>query len=151
MIKNVFDIDVANEFIDRINKLTPETKPLWGKMNAPQMLAHCCVTYEYIYDDIHPKPNAFKKFILKALVKNLVVGEKRYKQNNPTAPEFIMKVDKDFEKEKERLINYILKTQELGENYFDNRDSHSFGPLSKVQWNNMFSKHLDHHFAQFGV
>lgn len=151
MIKNVFDIHISNEFIERINQLTPETKALWGKMDAAQMLAHCCVTYEYIYENIHPRPKGFKKFILKALVKNLVVGEKGYKKNNPTAPEFIMTSNKNFENEKERLINYIKRTQELGEQYFDNRESHSFGVLNKTQWNNMFSKHLNHHFSQFGV
>lgn len=151
MIKNVFDNNVSNEFIKRINQLTPETKALWGKMDAAQMLAHCSVTYEYIYDTIHPKPRGLKKLILKAFVKNLVVGEKGYKKNNPTAPEFIMKSGKDFSTEKERLISYIKQTQELGEQYFDNRESHSFGVLNKIQWNNMFSKHLEHHLSQFGV
>jgi len=28
--------------------------------------------------------------------------------------------------------------------------SHSFGPLSKTEWNNMFYKHLNHHLTQFG-
>ena len=151
MVKNIFDINVSNEFIERINQLTPETKALWGKMNVSQMLAHCCVTYEYVYDNIHVKPKGFKKFILKVFVKNLVVNEKPYKKNNPTAPDFVMANDKNFDLEKERLINYIRRTQELGENHFENKDSHSFGVLNKTQWKNMFSKHLDHHFSQFGV
>ncbi|WP_306354160.1 hypothetical protein [Flavobacterium sp. '19STA2R22 D10 B1'] len=59
--------------------------------------------------------------------------------------------DKDFELEKNRLINYIQKSQQLGENYFDGKDSHSFGKLTKTEWNNMFYKHLNHHLSQFGV
>ncbi len=151
MIKNVFNLEDSKSFIDRINQLTPETKPLWGKMSVGKMLAHCSVSYEYVYDNIYPKPKGFKKFILKLFVKNLVVGEKKYKPNNPTAPDFIIKDDKDFQKEKERLINYIIRTQELGEAHFDNKESHSFGVLNATQWNNMFSKHLDHHLSQFGV
>ena len=53
-MKNVFKQSDAAEVIDRINKLNPETKALWGKMNVTQMLAHCNVTYELIYDDKHP-------------------------------------------------------------------------------------------------
>lgn len=150
-MKNIFNKSVAEEYIARINLLTPTTQALWGTMDASKMLAHCNVTYEYIYEDIHPRPKPFMKFILKLFVKKLVVGEKLYKQNNPTAPEFIMKGNKDFYAEKTRLIDYIKRTQELGEVYFDGRESHSFGTLNKTQWNNMFVKHLDHHFKQFGV
>ncbi len=150
-LPNIYDSQVAQQLIDRINKLTPETLPLWGKMNASQMLAHCNVTYEMIYEDIHKKPNAFVKLILKLLVKKAVVGEAGYKQNGQTAPQFIIKDDKNFEAEKQRLINYINKTQQLGEAHFDGKESHSFGALNKTEWNNMFYKHLNHHLSQFGV
>ena len=58
---------------------------------------------------------------------------------------------RNFDIEKKRLIDYINKTQQLGDDYFDGRESHSFGILTKQEWNNMFSKHLDHHLTQFGV
>ncbi len=150
-MKNVFNQNDSAELIGRIEKLNANTKAIWGKMSVAQMLAHCCVSYELVYDNKHPKPNAFKKFILKAFIKNLVVSEKPYKKSSQTAPEFLIKDDKNFETEKTRLINYIKKTQELGEAYFDNRESHSFGPLTKTEWNNMFYKHLDHHLTQFGA
>ncbi|MES2725647.1 MAG: DUF1569 domain-containing protein [Bacteroidota bacterium] len=150
-MKNVFNPNDSAELISRIEKLNANTKANWGKMSVAQMLAHCNVTYELIYDNKHPKPNAFKKFILKAFIKNLVVSEKPYKKSSPTATEFVIKDEKNFEEEKSRLTNHIKKTQELGEAYFDNKESHSFGPLTKTEWNNMFYKHLDHHLTQFGV
>ncbi|RQO64975.1 hypothetical protein DBR40_24165 [Pedobacter sp. KBW01] len=150
-MKNIFQPAVTSEIIERINTLSPTTPQLWGKMNVVQMLAHCNVTYEMIYDDIHPKPGLFMKFILKNLVKSKVVSEKSYPKNNPTAPQFIIKDERDFEKEKARLIAYLNKTQELGENHFDGKESHSFGKLNKTEWNNMFYKHLDHHLSQFGA
>ena len=76
---------------------------------------------------------------------------KRLIKNSRTAPAFLITDTKDFEAEKKRLINYIKKTQELGEAHFDNKESHSFGNLSKTEWNNMFYKHIDHHLTQFGV
>ncbi len=150
-MKSVFSQSDTLETINRINKLNPNSQGLWGKMGVAQMLAHCNVSYEMAYEDKHTKPNPFMKFILKMLVKKKVVGEEPYKHNSPTAPAFIMKEDKDFETEKNRLINYINKTQQLGETYFDNKESHSFGALTKTEWNNMFYKHLDHHLQQFGV
>jgi len=150
-LPNIFTKSVAEGVIDRINQLTASTQPKWGKMSVDQMLAHCNVTYEMVYEDKHPKPNALVRFILKLLVKGKVVSEEPYQQNGQTAPQFIMKGDKDFDVEKNRLINFIKKTQELGEGHFEGKESHSFGALNKTEWNNMFYKHLNHHLTQFGV
>jgi hypothetical protein len=150
-LKNIFNQEVVTELINRIDKLTPTTKQLWGKMSVAQMLAHCNVTYEFVYEDKHPKPNPFMKFILKTFVKKEVVSDIPYKKSLRTAPVFIMNEDKDFDYEKNRLIIFIKRTQELGEAYFDGKESRSFGKLSKTEWNNMFYKHLDHHLNQFGV
>lgn len=150
-MKNIFTEETSNEIIARINTLTNETQALWGKMHVAQMLAHCSISYETIYTNKHPKPNVFVKFILKKFVKKYVVNEKPYKKSSQTAPYFIIADERDFEAEKKKLIDYILKTQELGENAFEGKESVSFGPMSKNEWNNMLYKHLDHHLSQFGV
>ncbi len=148
---NIFSPEVSEQLIRRINLLKPEIHPVWGKMDVSQMLAHCNVAYEMVYEDKHPKPGFFTKIILKLFVKKIVKEDKPYKRNSPTAPAFIIKEQKDFEAERKRLVNYILKTKELGENSFDNKISASFGKMTKQEWNNMFYKHLDHHLTQFGV
>ena len=150
-LPDIFSKNETDKVIQRINNLTPGTPPAWGTMSVAQMLAHCNVTYEMMYENIHKKPNAFMKIILKALVKNIVVSDKPYKRNSKTAPQFIIKETKDFAIEKQRLIDYINKTQQLGAANFDNKESHSFGALTKTEWNNMLYKHLDHHLSQFGV
>ncbi len=150
-MKNIFNQDIVTETINRIDKLTPETQPAWGKMSVSKMLAHCNVAYELVYEDKHPKPNAFMKFFIKLVAKDAVVSEKPYKKSVMTSPAFIIKDEREFNKEKTRLIDHIIKTKQLGESYFDNKESHSFGVLTKGEWNNMFYKHLDHHLTQFGV
>ena len=104
-MKNIFDKAVKDEVLERINKLSPTTEQKWGKMTPAQMLAHCNVTYEMAYENIHKKPNPFMKFMLKLLIKQTVVGPKPYKKGSQTAPQFLIKEDKDFEKEKKRLID----------------------------------------------
>jgi hypothetical protein len=150
-MKDIFDKTISEEIIERISLLNPKSKPKWGKMTIDQMLAHCNVTYEFVYEDKHPKPNGFKKWMLKIFVKNIVVNEKPYKKNSRTAPEFLMTNDKNFIAEKDRLKSFIMKTQDLGGAFFDNKENRSFGKLTKKEWNNMFYKHLDHHLNQFGV
>jgi hypothetical protein len=151
MTKSVFNQADVTELKERINKLTPQTTGLWGKMNVSQMLAHTNVSYEMAYTDKHPKPNAFIRFILKAFVKNVVVGPKPYKRNTPTAKAFIIGDGRDFETEKVRLLDYLDHTLQLGKDHFEGRESLSFGRLTADEWNVMFYKHLDHHLQQFGV
>ncbi|MDX6747197.1 DUF1569 domain-containing protein [Polaribacter sp. PL03] len=150
-MKDIFTEVITNEVVHRINTLTPKTQGNWGKMSVSQMLAHCCVTYEMVYTDKHQKPNGFVKLMLKLFVKNAVVSEKPFSKNGKTAPQFIISDEREFETEKKRLIDFIVKTQELGGNYFKDKESHSFGKLTTVEWNNSFYKHLDHHLNQFGV
>jgi hypothetical protein len=150
-LPNIFTKPVADGVIQRINNLTASTQGQWGKMAVAQMLAHCCVSYEMLYEDKHPRPNAFVRFMLKSFVKNGVVNEVPYKKNSRTAPVFIIKDDRNFDAEKSRLIGFIKRTQELGEGHFDEKESHSFGNLTTMEWNNLFYKHLDHHLTQFGV
>ena len=150
-LPNIFTKEVTDAVIKRINTLSPTSQPTWGKMSVDQMLAHCNVTYEMVFEDKHPKPNFLKKTILKLFVKRIVTSEKPFKHNSPTAPAFLIKDSRNFEQEKNRLIQYINKAQQSGESYFDNKESHSFGKLNKTEWNNMFYKHLNHHLTQFGV
>lgn len=150
-LPNIFSKEISDQLIQRIDNLAPETQPTWGKMSVAQMLAHCNVTYEMIHENIHPQPNFLMRFILKTFVKNKVVGETAYQRNGQTAPAFIIRDSKNFDHEKKRLINYITRTRQLGDAHFDNKESLSFGKLTKTEWNNMLYKHLDHHLTQFGV
>jgi hypothetical protein len=150
-LPSIFDLAVCNEVIKRIESLTPTTQAKWGKMNVAQMLAHCNVTYEMVYENKHPKPSFILRLILKAFVKPTVTNETPYKESSQTAPAFLITDEREFEKERTRLVSYIRRTQEQGANSFEGKESHSFGALNIAQWNNMFYKHLDHHLRQFGA
>ncbi|MGV8914417.1 MAG: DUF1569 domain-containing protein [Kaistella sp.] len=151
-MQDMFNAQQAQNYIDRINNLTPFSTGNWGKMTVDQMLAHCNVTYEMVYEpQKHKAPGGIAKFILKTFVKAKVVGEKSYPKNSPTSPQFIVTKPQDFILEKKRLIGFIQKTQQMGREAFDGKESFSFGKLKAQEWNNMFAKHLNHHLEQFGV
>ena len=151
-MKNIFDPNDTSYFIKRINALTENSFPKWGVMSVDKMLAHCNVTYELIYEqEKHKKPNPVMKWILKQFVKPKVVSETPYKHNSPTAAMFVITDNKIFEEERKRIIGFIQKTQQLGAEAFDGKESFNFGKLTATEWNNMMAKHLDHHLTQFGV
>jgi hypothetical protein len=151
-MKNVFSVDTVGALEGRINALTPEKTALWGSMNAGQMLAHCNVSYDMAYEpEKFPRPNFMLRLMLKAFVKKKVVSDEPFAKKSPTAPAFIIKDTRDFELEKGKLIANIRKTQALGAQHFEGKESVSFVALTSNEWNTMFYKHLDHHLSQFGV
>ncbi len=151
MIKNIFEKQVVEEILARLEKLKPSTPQLWGKMNASQMLAHLNVTYEMTYENTHKKPNFLLRFVLINFVKKKIIDDSVYSKNGPTSPAFIINSEKNFDVEKARLIAYLNKTQELGSTFFENKENLNFGVLTSEGWNNMFYKHIDHHFSQFDI
>lgn len=60
-IRDVLKKEVTGNFVDRIEKLNENSIPLWGKMSISQILAHCNVTYEMVFEDKHLKPRGLKK------------------------------------------------------------------------------------------
>lgn len=147
-VKNLFDPAVKQDIIDRINKLTPGSKAQWGKMNVSQMLAHVQKPIGIAYGTHQPK-GSFLLRLIGPLFKSKLWDETPYKQGLPTDPTFIMTgMDKEFEKEKQELLNMInsfSETSVVGEKH------PVFGKITRVNWSKATWKHLDHHLQQFGV
>ena len=150
-IENLFDADGLARTKARINALRPDTPAQWGKMNVAQMLAHCNVAYEIEYTDKHPAPGALQRLLIRLFAKNQVVGPKPYPRNGRTAPMFVIADERDFAHERQRLLDYLDKTHDLGAAHYDGKVNQGFGKLSLAEYNTLFSKHLDHHLTQFGV
>ena len=148
---NTFDPKTTEKTFERLEKLNYMSKPQWGKMNVAQMLAHLNVTYDLAYDKIQSPTNFFTRILLKLLVKPLVTNDKPYKKNSHTAPVFIITNERDFEKEKSIFIDNVKETEAKGVAYFEGKENSSFGVLTSKEWSNLFYKHINHHFTQFGV
>jgi hypothetical protein len=150
-LPNTFDKQTTALTLKRLEGLQHNTKPQWGKMNAPQMLAHLNVSYDMAEGKIPVRNNFIVSFMLKTFIKKIVTNEVPYKKNSRTAPQFVITNEREFEKEKQRFIQNIKKVEEQGAAYFEGKQSVSFGPLTAKEWSNMFYKHIDHHFSQFGI
>ena len=151
-LANTFDKTVTEDNIQRLERLKFDTQPQWGKMNAPQMLAHVNVAYELAYGRLTPKnPPYLLRLIIKLLIKDSVVNEVPYKRNSRTSPVFLISDERDFEKEKANLIKNLTETAQKGPQYFEGKEASSFGVLTSKEWSNMFQKHLEHHFGQFNI
>lgn len=146
-IKNLFDPAVKQEIIDRINKLTPQTQHLWGKMNVAQMLAHVQLPISCAFGT-HQVKGSFLLKLLGPLFKGILYNDKPYKQGLPTDPTYVVVDSKDFENEKQGLLEKLNRFS--GETIV--LENHPvWGKMTKEQWSRATWKHLDHHLKQFGV
>ncbi len=146
-VKNLNETPVKQEIIDRIHKLTPESRAQWGKMTVGQMLAHLQMPMG-IALGTKKIPRSFLGSLLGGLFKKQLYNDKPFKRNLPTAPSFKMTSPKEFEEEKQKVIEVIRKFNE--ENLIDTPHP-VFGKMTKEQWGRSNWKHLDHHLQQFGV
>ena len=85
---DIFNPNTTEALIARVEQLTPETQPLWGKMTVDQMLAHCSLAYEYNNGQRQTKIPAFMKWLLRGMMRRVIAGERPYKKNSPTASYF---------------------------------------------------------------
>jgi len=146
----IFNKQDCQIIIDRINKITPATKPLWGKMNATQVMGHCAVSFEMATGRMQMK-RVFVGFIFGRLAKKMIFSDKPFKKSTPTAKEFIMPLGKDFEEEKAILIAAIKDLNDRGPDAVKAGPHPFFGSLTLAEWDALIIKHTDHHLTQFGV
>ena len=52
---NIFIEEDKDEIVRRLDELHPNSKPMWGKMNVSQMLAHCLVPTKISAGEIESK------------------------------------------------------------------------------------------------
>jgi Protein of unknown function (DUF1569) len=146
--RNLFDPAVKQEIISRIEKLTPASVPLWGKMNVSQMLAHLELPVGVALGS-HKLRRTLMGRIFGPMVKSMLYNEKPFKRSMPTDPSFVtFGQEKDFYKEKQVLLDMVGNFSETS---MVDEPHPFFGPLTKEQWSKGMYKHIDHHLRQFGV
>jgi hypothetical protein len=146
----LFDKTRSGDIIARINKLTPVSTALWGKMNVSQMLAHCQAPLQVAIGE-HELKRSIMGLLFGRLAKKKLVSDKPYSRSLPTAPSFVVKDERNFEEERSKLINIIEKFTAGGPDGLIRTPHPFFGPLTVEEWDKCQWKHLDHHLQQFGV
>ena len=149
-MKNLFDKDSYDEIARRIKALTPGTQRQWGKMNVAQMLAHCKAAFSVPLSN-KKMPRSILGLLVGWMIKSKLHNEEPWKRNLPTAPNFKITGERDFEKEKQELIGLINQFYHGGPGNVGKFPHPMFGTYTSEQWGKAMYKHLDHHLRQFGV
>lgn len=150
-MKNLFETGTANEVKERIGRIGPNSTRQWGKMSAPQALAHCANTMEWAVGD-RLEPRMFIGRILGPLVKSRVLKDDApMAKNAPTTKSLVVADQRDLAREQQRLCTLIDRFCSGGPQGCTRHPHTFFGPLTPEEWAHLMYKHLDHHLRQFGA
>jgi hypothetical protein len=119
-------------------------------MNVSQMLAHCSETTRMALGEVKLKRLLIGR-IFGPLARKNYLGPYPFAKKTPTAAEFRISGSRDFEKEKQRLLELLKRLHEAGEKGVTRHPHGFFGELSPEQWGITQWKHFDHHLRQFGA
>lgn len=149
-MKSLFSSAESNELINRIQKLNPETKSVWGKMTVAQMLVHAQKPFKVAAGEIILKRGLIS-FLIGGIARKTLTGPKPFQKNLPTDKNFIVTDHPSFDTEKNNLIAHVKRFTIKGEAAITDKPHPFFGKMSVKQWDALMYKHLDHHLRQFGA
>ena len=149
MPKTLWDADNRRELVDRLNRLKPDATPLWGRMNAPQMVAHLVGWMRMANGELKTAP--LHKPIRFPVVKQMVIYWLPWPKGVPTAPELLSKARHDFALEQASFRRYLNEYERAPDPKFVWPVHPAFGRLTTREWGALGYRHTDHHLRQFGV
>lgn len=131
-MKNIFDHMNTAEVLKRIDKLSPNSQPQWGKMDVAQMLAHCSSFQDIAMGNSFP-PRSWLGIIVGRFAKQIVYNDKTLPHNMSTIPTILIADDREFEIEKEKLKQKIITFQHNGPEKCTKHPHPFFGKLTSEQ------------------
>ena len=148
-MKSLASADVLSETRDRILRVRPEDRALWGKMTATQMVRHLSFACEIPLGERTAEPvkvpmPKFLKFM--ALRSGLQWGK-----GLKTPKELELALDEDCSAEFDELVAVAIAKMEMLLGEARCVETHPFfGPMTSGDWMRWGYLHADHHLRQFG-
>jgi hypothetical protein len=144
----IWDADAVSGIRSRLDNLTPQHKPRWGRMNAAQMQVHVRQQIECALGQLELKPmtGVFRM----PLMPYLIIHWLPWPKGAQTAPELVDPVTGDWDQERAALLDALeqLVASGPGGRFAEHP---MFGVLKGREWGVLVWRHLDHHFRQFGI
>lgn len=137
----------------RLDALAADTPARWGRMQAPQMLAHCADWMRMATGELPVRlvgPGVVRAPLVRSLVQWLVLEVVQLPRSSPTAPELVARGAGSVEAERTALLEAIERFARTAPDGAG--PAHPLlGAMTVSAWGRLAWKHLDHHLRQFGV
>ena len=147
-MKNLWNAADRAEVQQRARRLAPNAVPAWGKMNAPEMVAHVADQLRMTLGRLHPQ--RIPGYTHLPGVKQLAIYWAPWPKGAPTIPELRARAPGVWGTEIDDLVALV---DDFGRrNPAEPWPLHPmFGTLSPRAWGRLGYRHLNHHFTQFRI
>ncbi len=146
-MKTIWDKADRDNLVRRLENLSANAKPKWGKFTAPQMVTHLNEAIRMGLGElpVQARRTPFKKFPLK----QLIIYVAPFPKGAPTAPELLAGTSGEWNGEISRFKE-LLNRFATG-SHTRMPEHPAFGRLSRNAWGRLGYRHIDHHLKQFGA
>ncbi len=148
-MKTFWDAATRDDICRRVERLTANTPPQWGKMTAPQMIAHLNDAMRMAIGEL---PCERKNVPIRYFpLKQLLIYALPWPKGAPTAPELLARCNSaQFDEEKAAFPQVVgrLASKPVTDTWPEHP---AFGRLTHRAWGVLKFRHADHHLRQFGV
>ncbi len=144
---------LQQDYISLLKKIEPTTMPLFGKMNAHQMIEHMAYAFRQASGLIPQEPVANEEVTQKMYA--FMMSDRPFKDNTPNsflpdipAPPTTSNI--------EEALHELEKDMAMFFTTFENANDKKilnpfFGQLNFSEWLHLLHKHAWHHLRQFGI
>jgi len=148
MPRSLSDAGARQDLLDRLERLKPDAQARWGRMTAPQMLAHLVDWTLMIKGELKTAP--INTYVRYPPMKQFAIYWMPWPKGVPTARELLPGRPVNWGPERELLRQYMQSYPEL-ESRGSWPEHPAFGNMTTRAWGVLGYRHTDHHFRQFGI
>ena len=144
---------VRQQILQRIATLRPETRPMWGKMTAPQMLCHLSDSFRVAMGEkpVSRVSNVLQQTLVKWAALYLPLPWPRGVSTRPEVEQGVGGTPPaEFRRDRAELIRVIERFADPNRR-FEWHPHPLFGSMCERQWLRWGYLHADHHLRQFGL
>ncbi len=147
-MKTIFNDNDFAALLARVEAIQPAAARQWGKMDVAQMMAHCDRAISLSLGVIAAPSQS--NWFLRRLIKPMAIGRLPIKRNSPTSDSMRITEEKDFQTEKQKLVDSLRAAKARG--IKGEWVPHvAFGVLTAAEWGRLHHKHVDYHLQQFSA
>jgi len=149
-MKSLASAEVLSETKERLRRLTPEDRALWGKMSVVQMVRHLNYSYDVALAErsVGPVPGP-PQWLLKFAALRVPM---QWPKGTPTTQELVLALEEECPLSFAELVAETSGKMEAVASGLKWQSSHPmFGKMSAKDWMRWGYLHADHHLRQFGL
>lgn len=144
----LFDARDRRMILERLGKLRPDARPLWGRFTPSQMVCHVTTGVGQGLGEVvlGPPSGPLTHWPLNWLLIHVVP----FPRNAPAAPDMLSRAPTSWEQDMATLRR-MVEAYGAADPGGEWPASRVFGRISGRSWGVLQYKHLDHHLRQFGL